>query len=48
MLEELKGMATQVIDTSNMKPAQLKERITSRFSQIERSKISGEYHILWI
>jgi UPF0042 nucleotide-binding protein len=32
MLEDLKGMATQVIDTSNLKPAELKERIISRFS----------------
>jgi len=40
LLEELKGMATQVIDTSNMKPAQLKMAITSRFSQSERSRIN--------
>ncbi|GFR38465.1 nucleotide-binding protein YvcJ [Insulibacter thermoxylanivorax] len=39
LLEELKGMATQVIDTSNIKPAQLKAVLTSRFSQIERNKI---------
>ncbi|MCR8844892.1 MULTISPECIES: RNase adapter RapZ [Paenibacillus] len=32
LLEELKGWATQVIDTSNLKPAQLKERIISRFN----------------
>jgi len=34
MLEDLKGMATQVIDTSNLKPAELKERIVSRFSNL--------------
>ncbi|MCZ8513922.1 RNase adapter RapZ [Paenibacillus filicis] len=32
LLEELKGLATQVIDTSSLKPAQLKERIISRFN----------------
>ncbi|GIP34270.1 RNase adapter RapZ [Paenibacillus sp. J2TS4] len=31
LLEELKGMATQVIDTTSLKPAQLKEQIVSRF-----------------
>ncbi len=40
LLEDLKGLATQVIDTSNLKPAQLKELIVSRFSHPERSKIS--------
>ncbi|MFD0871700.1 MULTISPECIES: RNase adapter RapZ [Paenibacillus] len=33
LLEELKGMATQVIDTTSLKPAQLKEQIVSRFIQ---------------
>lgn len=40
LLAELKGMATQVIDTSNTKPAQLKAAITSRFNQMERNKIN--------
>lgn len=40
LLEDLKGWATQVIDTSNLKPAQLKERIISRFSNLDRSTIS--------
>ncbi|MBB6637563.1 RNase adapter RapZ [Cohnella thailandensis] len=40
LLEDLKGWATQVIDTSNLKPAQLKERIVSRFSNLDRSSIS--------
>jgi len=31
LLEELKGLATQVIDTSDMKPARLKALITERF-----------------
>jgi UPF0042 nucleotide-binding protein len=40
LLEELKGMATQVIDTSTLKPAQLKERIISRFTNLETNRIS--------
>ena len=32
LLEELKGLATQSIDTSNLKPAQLKEQIIARFA----------------
>jgi UPF0042 nucleotide-binding protein len=35
LLEELKGMATQVVDTSNIKPAELKERIMMRFTDTE-------------
>ncbi|HEX7056335.1 MAG TPA: RNase adapter RapZ [Bacilli bacterium] len=34
LLEELKGMATQVIDTSGLKPMQLKERIVERYHQL--------------
>lgn len=33
LLEELKGFASQVIDTTNLKPAQLKEKIVSRFAR---------------
>ncbi|WP_281890763.1 RNase adapter RapZ [Paenibacillus sp. YYML68] len=40
LLEELKGLATQVIDTSSLKPAQLKEKIASRFSTLESGSIS--------
>ncbi|MCQ6562230.1 RNase adapter RapZ [Paenibacillus mendelii] len=40
MLEDLKGWATQVIDTSNLKPVQLKERIMSRFTNTDLSTIS--------
>lgn len=40
MLEELKGMATLVIDTSTLKPAQLKERIVSHFANIQQNRIS--------
>lgn len=40
LLEELKGQATQIIDTSSLKPAQLKERIVSRFMNTDQSKIS--------
>jgi UPF0042 nucleotide-binding protein len=39
MLEELKGMATLVIDTSNLKPAELKAKIISRFSHTEPGRI---------
>lgn len=40
LLEDLKGWASQVIDTSNMKPAQLKERIISRFTHAEGNPLS--------
>ncbi|GIQ67462.1 RNase adapter RapZ [Xylanibacillus composti] len=40
LLEELKGLATQVIDTSSLKPLQLKEKIASRFSNLEQSSLS--------
>ncbi|HZG56903.1 RNase adapter RapZ [Paenibacillus sp.] len=40
LLEELKGMATQVIDTSSLKPAALKERIASRFTDAETHAMS--------
>lgn len=40
MLEELKGLATQVIDTTSMKPAQLKEQISSRFTNLQSNSIS--------
>lgn len=40
LLEDLKGWATQVIDTSNLKPAQLKEKIIGRFTNLERNGIS--------
>lgn len=40
MLGELKLSATQVVDTSNMKPAQLREKIISRFSHMEGSQLS--------
>lgn len=40
LLEELKGLATQVIDTSSLKPVQLKERIISRFTNLETNRIS--------
>jgi UPF0042 nucleotide-binding protein len=40
MLEELKGWATQIIDTSSLKPLQLKEKIASRFTQSDKPGIS--------
>lgn len=40
LLEDLKGWASQIIDTSTMKPAQLKERIVSRFTNLERNSLS--------
>ncbi len=40
MLEDLKGSASQVIDTSKLKPLQLKERIISRFTNMEQDSLS--------
>ena len=40
MLEELKLSATQVVDTSNMKPGQLRDKIISKFSHLESSSLS--------
>jgi RNase adapter protein RapZ len=40
LLEELKGLASQVIDTTSLKPVQLKERIVSRFTNLEPNRIS--------
>ncbi|MGZ9586959.1 RNase adapter RapZ [Paenibacillus marinisediminis] len=40
LLEDLKGMASLVIDTSSLKPAQLKERIISRFMQANQNLMS--------
>lgn len=40
LLEELKGVATQVIDTSALKPGQLKEKIVSRFNNLERNQLN--------
>ncbi len=40
MLEDLKGSASQVIDTSKLKPLQLKERIISHFTNQEQSNLS--------
>ena len=39
-LKNLKVLATQVIDTSSLKPVQLKERIISRFTNLEANRIS--------
>jgi UPF0042 nucleotide-binding protein len=40
LLEELKGLATQVIDTTNLKPLELKEKISSRFTNISQNSMS--------
>ncbi|WP_268626246.1 RNase adapter RapZ [Paenibacillus alvei] len=40
LLEDLKGWATQVIDTSNLKPVQLKERIAARFTHADQNMMS--------
>ncbi|WP_054025935.1 RNase adapter RapZ [Bacillus sp. FJAT-28004] len=40
LLEDLKGWASQVIDTSILKPAQLKERIISHFTHLEQNSLS--------
>ncbi|SDS69455.1 UPF0042 nucleotide-binding protein [Paenibacillaceae bacterium GAS479] len=40
LLEELKDSATQIIETSNLKPAQLKEAIISRFTNAKQAQFS--------
>ncbi|MBO9610709.1 MAG: RNase adapter RapZ [Paenibacillaceae bacterium] len=40
LLEELKGLATQEIDTSHLKPAQLKEKIIARFHHLQEGTLS--------
>jgi UPF0042 nucleotide-binding protein len=40
LLEDLKGWATQVIDTSILKPAALKEKIIGRFTNLDRNNIA--------
>ncbi|MFC5471466.1 RNase adapter RapZ [Cohnella suwonensis] len=40
LLEDLKGWATQVIDTSSLKPAALKEKIINRFTNMDRNHIN--------
>ncbi|MHA6482111.1 RNase adapter RapZ [Paenibacillus sp. strain BS8-2] len=40
LLEDLKGSASQVIDTSSLKPLQLKEHIIAHFTNVEQSRLS--------
>lgn len=40
ILEELKGRAQQIIDSTDLSPRQLREKITARFSQIEQHSFS--------
>ncbi|WP_424768566.1 RNase adapter RapZ [Paenibacillus sp. sgz302251] len=40
LLEDLKGSASQVIDTSNLKPVRLKERIIAHFTNQEQNSLS--------
>jgi UPF0042 nucleotide-binding protein len=40
LLEDLKGSASQVIDTSNLKPVRLKERIVNHFTNHDRRSLS--------
>jgi UPF0042 nucleotide-binding protein len=40
MLEELRGQANLIIDTSNLSPRELKEKLTSRFSESESEVFS--------
>ncbi|OLO38152.1 RNase adaptor protein RapZ [Alkalihalophilus pseudofirmus] len=40
MLEELKGRAQQIIDTTDLKPIQLREKISQRFSNEEQALFS--------
>jgi UPF0042 nucleotide-binding protein len=39
LLEDLKGMATLVIDTSSLKPSELKEKIRARFTSLKSNDI---------
>ena len=40
MLQEIKGRAQQIIDSSNLKPAQLKEKIAARFTDLENNRLT--------
>ena len=40
MLEEIKGRAHQIIDTSQLKPSELKEKIIARFSHAEQNRLT--------
>ena len=40
LLDELKGKASDLIDTSALKPSQLREKILSRFGDIEKNRLS--------
>lgn len=40
LLEELKGEASQIIDTSNLSPTQLKKMMAARFSHLKENSIS--------
>jgi UPF0042 nucleotide-binding protein len=40
LLEELKGRAQQIINTSQLKPAQLREKIVARFTDIEENQLT--------
>lgn len=40
LLQDLKGKASQIIDTSNLKPSELKEEIISRFSGERKNNLS--------
>lgn len=40
LLEEIKGRAHQIIDTSLLKPGELKQKIANRFSQFDQSGMS--------
>jgi UPF0042 nucleotide-binding protein len=39
LLQDLRGVATHVIDTTNIKPAELKERILNFFSHIDENRL---------
>ncbi|GBF10639.1 RNase adapter RapZ [Tepidibacillus sp. HK-1] len=40
LLDELKGKASQIIDTSLLKPSELKEKMITRFSDIDQNRFS--------
>lgn len=43
LIKEIKGRAQQIIDTSRLKPAQLKEIITERFSDSENNRFTVNF-----
>lgn len=43
LLEELKGRAQQIIDTTNIKPVQLREKIVQRFTDVDKNQLTVNF-----